>query len=228
MLKNQLIYLPFLILLSLFSCNESTNEKGLSQGIIEYEVAYPDEMEGNMYSALLPKTMLFKFKDGKIAFEMSGAMGLFKTSFITGSQSEEVLHLLMIRDKKYAIRYSGKDLKALDDFNNLKITHTGEHIKIAGYDCQKALISLLDDENTSFEVYYTNDLKIQNPNWNTPYRDIDGVLMKYRLKRYDKVMEFTATKVRKAEVGEEEFKKPDSYEFITKEEARKALSNPFN
>lgn len=213
--------------LFIFSCGQTTTETGLSQGIIEYEVTYPDTREEIPYKDFMPNTMLFKFKDNKIAFEMSGPMNLVKTSFISNLENKDVLHLFKLMDKKFATVYSGEDVAGIEEIQNIKINHTGKTKEIAGYTCEQALITFIDDENTSFEIYYTDQLKLNSPNWSTPYKSIDGVLMQYRLKRYNLTMDFTAKKVRKAELTEKDFQKPADYKLIPKDEVIDLLRNPF-
>ncbi|MBA3898645.1 MAG: DUF4412 domain-containing protein [Bacteroidetes bacterium] len=215
------------IICSIISCNQSTNEKGLSQGIIEYEITYPDTGEEIPFKEFLPNSMIFKFKDNHIAFEMAGLMNMVRTSFIADLETKDVLHLIKLMDNKYATTYSGEEVASIDDYQNLQIIHTGETKEIAGYTCQKAVITLLDDDNTSFEIFYTNNLKLNSPNWSTPYKAINGVLMQYRLKRYNLTMDFTAKKVRKAELSLEDFTQPDDYKTITKDEVRRILNQQF-
>jgi GLPGLI family protein len=219
--------LLLIFILGFISCNQSTTESGLSQGIIEYQITYPETGAEIPFKEFLPTSMLFKFKDNKFAFEMSGPMNLVKTSFITDLESKQVLHLIKLMDKKLATTYTAEEVSGIDDYQNLKIQHTGETKEIAGYNCQKAIISFLDDENTSFEIYYTNHLKINSPNWSTPYKAIDGVLMQYRLKRYNLTMDFVAKKVRKAELTTEDFEKPKDYKATSQNEIRTLLIQPF-
>jgi GLPGLI family protein len=224
------IFHPFFIsifFIGLISCSDSTTQKGLTQGIIEYEITYPETGEDIPFREFMPQVMLFKFKDNQMAFEMNGPMNMVKTTFIADTESKKVLHLIKLMNNKFATEYTGYEINSIDDYQNILVKYTDETKIIAGYDCQKAIITFRDDENTSFEIFYTNHLKINTPNWSTPYKNIDGVLMQFRLKRYNLTMDFTAKKVKKATFSEDDFQQPEEYKTVTKEEVRGFLKNPF-
>jgi hypothetical protein len=88
---------------------------------------------------------------------------------------------------------------------------------IAGYKCTMAKITFPDDIHPSFTVYYTNDIHLQTPNWNSPFSKIEGVLMEYQVDRYGLEMKFTAKKVTKADVESSSFEIPEGYKPVTVE-----------
>ncbi len=224
---NKAIKISLLILLFCFfnSCRQLTDKKYISEGIIEYDITYPETDEDNVMKALMPKTMLLKFKNNKVAFEFTGGMGLFKATFISDLQNQNIIHLVKILNKKYALTYNASQLKEIDEMPEINIDFTAEKKIIAGYESQRSLITFKDDENTSYDIYFTNDLNIKTPNWSTPYKEISGVLLEYQLKRYNVVMRFTATSIESAEIEDSEFEKPDDYKIITKEEMDQIFLN---
>jgi GLPGLI family protein len=206
------------ILFTAVSCRELTDEKYISEGIIEYEISYPESEQDNLMITMLPKTMTFKFKDDKVAFDFSGGMGMFKATFVSDLEQKTLLHMVKILNKKYAIMFNQDEIHGLDEFPEMNIELTSEEKEIAGYNCRKAVINFPHDEHTSFSVYFTEDINISSPNWSSPYRDIKGVLMEYQMKRYNVEMKFTATSVQKANIDESEFERPEDYKIITKKE----------
>jgi GLPGLI family protein len=222
-------HFPILILILLLffcSCRELTDEKYISEGIIEYEIDYPETESDNVMIALMPKTMEFKFKKEKVLIDFNGGMGLFKATFVSNLKDQSMLHMVKILNKKYAIFYSSDELGSINnEMPDLEIEYLDDIKTIAGYECKRAIIKLKDDGQTSFDIYYTNDINLKSPNWSTPYSEIGGVLMEYQLKRYDITMKFTARTVMKATIAEENFIKPDDYKIITKEEMDQLFLN---
>ena len=77
---------------------------------------------------------------------------------------------------------------------------------------------MADDPSVKFDVWYTDELNIKNPNAHTPYSKIDGMLMQYRLKKFGLEMEFTAKGIEKEKIANEEFELPAYYKVISKQE----------
>ncbi|MDQ3192700.1 MAG: hypothetical protein M3Q58_13990 [Bacteroidota bacterium] len=219
-------FLLTIIVFCLFnSCRQLTDKKYISEGIIEYDITYPETTEDNVMIAIMPKTMLLKFKNDKVAFEFTGGMGLFKATFISDLQKQSIIHLVKILNKKYAITYNSSQIQEIDEMPELNINFTGDKKTIAGYESKRSLITFKDDENTSYDIYFTDDLNIKTPNWSTPYKEINGVLLEYQLKRYNVVMRFTATSVSAADIDDSDFEKPEEYKIITKEEMDQIFLN---
>ena len=75
-----------------------------------------------------------------------------------------------------------------------------------------------DDPSVKFDVYYTDELNVSNPNENTPYDKLKGMLMQYRLKKLGLELEFTAKGVTKEKIADTEFELPAYYKVITTKE----------
>ncbi|HET6245873.1 MAG: hypothetical protein H0V01_12460 [Bacteroidetes bacterium] len=223
--QAKFLLLPLFLFCFFTSCRQLTDEKYISEGIIEYDISYPETAEDNVMIALMPKTMLLKFKNDKVAFEFTGGMGLFKATFVSDLQNQKLLHLVKILNKKYALTYNAAEIHDIDEMPGININFTGEKKTIAGYETKRSLITFKDDENTSYDIYFTEDINLKTPNWSTPYKEINGVLMEYQLKRYNVVMRFTATSVKKADIDDSDFEKPDDYKIITKEEMDQLFLN---
>ena len=99
-----------------------------------------------------------------------------------------------------------------------KITEVDGTKMIAGYKCKKAMAKSIDGKAPDVELYYTNDIKLDDPNWATPFKGIDGVLMQYRISKYGFYMEFTAQKVEPEKVDDQLFIMPADYKIISKQQ----------
>ena len=110
--------------------------------------------------------------------------------------------------------------KENDDYK-LIIEETPETKVIAGYNCKKLKVKKAKDPKNSFDVYYTNEMGPEEANSLSPYAEIKGMLMQYRLSKMGLEMEFTAKTVKKADVPDEAFVVPDNFKRISKQEMRK-------
>ena len=74
---------------------------------------------------------------------------------------------------------------------------TEEVDTIAGYLCKKAIGTLGDDTEHPINIYYTDAIKIENPNWCTMFKDIPGVLMAYEVEQFNLRMRLEARELEK-------------------------------
>jgi GLPGLI family protein len=228
-LKKQQIILFCFIALFYLGCDSGLFDKRISEGIIEYEVTYPALDPNDMLAGLMPGTMTLKFKDNKFNTELSAGMGMFKTNFISNSNDYTLINSVKLINKKYATLLHKKDVeKANEKFKNINIIKSDETKEIAGYMCKKAVIVFDDIDMGEFYVYYTDQIKFNDPNWGTPFKDINGIMLEYQMVKYNILMTFTAKSVKKAEVDDAEFKIPDDYEFIPIEDLDKEINNIFD
>ncbi len=205
-----------IILLAFFASScKYANPKYINEGVIEYDAKPVDE--SNPMAGLAPGKMTVKFKDNKLAAEMS-TMGVFTTTFIFNPAKKTLTQLVKVFDVKQACIDDEKSIAEENKKYELIFEETSEKKEIAGYTCKKAIATMADDPSVKFDVYYTEELNISNPNAHTPYDKINGMLMQYRLKKFGLELEFTAKGVEKEKIANEEFELPAYYKVISKQE----------
>jgi len=218
MKRNWLLifFLP-LLLIGWVGC-DSLYRKSISEGVIEFEITYPETDAGDLMAGILPGEMTLKFKDNKTIGELS-SMGIFTTSVIAYPDSRKVAQLVKIMTKKYVLMLDSAEVKDLySELPEMTIHFVDETKEIAGYKCKKAIITFKNNIKEEFSVYYTNDIEIENSNWCTPFYEIDGVLLEYQVRKYNIEMRLTATRVINLTVDDSEFEIPPDYNKITQEE----------
>jgi GLPGLI family protein len=210
-----------LVALGLIDCKQS-HAKFIDEGVIEYDAKVVDKK--HPLADLAPTKMSVKFKENKFLAEMS-TMGLFNTSIIIDNEKKSLIQTIKIFDIKNATIQDEKSVVEENQEFELKLNPTKETKVIAGYLCKKYIASFVKEPNKTFEVYFTDELDIKTPNIMSPYNQIPGMLMQYRLKRFGLEMEFTATKVYQEDIKNDAFDLPSSYKVVSKEEMRSFLEN---
>ncbi|MGZ3902730.1 MAG: hypothetical protein ACXVC6_03485 [Bacteroidia bacterium] len=205
----------FLLLGLLLSACKYANPKYINEGEIEYEAKVVNE--NHPMAGLMPNKMTIKFKNDMFAAEMS-VMGVFNTIFITDPKKKTLTTLVKMFDVKQACIEEEKALIAENNNYKVDLKETNETKIIAGYKCKKVIATMADDPSIKFDVYYTDELNVTAPNFSNPYSKLNGMLMEYRLKKFDIEMTFTATGVTKVEVPKESFELPAYYKVISKKE----------
>jgi GLPGLI family protein len=211
------IYVLVIIIVILsYSCN-SFNFTDQPQGEINYEVIYLSNRSG-MPTNLLPRKVSLKFRANKSITSITGFMGMFSLCNISDFRKHTNTMMLKVMDSKYF--YSGEKYAPpffFDGLKNLNIVFKNETKVLAGIKCKKAIISYADNTQPSFEVFYTDQIKIKNANKATPFSSIDGVLMQFNIRISNIEMKLVANKYKPEPVPEDIFIIPKDYKKVSRE-----------
>jgi len=210
-----------LAMLTLYSCGGSA----VNEGSITYKITYDEsEKEAMPIIDLLPSEMVQYFKNESSKSMIEGFMGMFMAAYISNNKTKENTILFKVMtDKHFCMTKFGEPTVGFDDFPGMKIEHTKESKEIAGVKATKAHVTFDNNEMPEFDIYYTDDVKITNPNWHTPYKDIDKVLLDFVVRLKGITMHLEATKITKEEVAASEFDIPDDFQKVNEKELNKRI-----
>ncbi len=218
----KLKYAQLIIIISLFlswGCSNSSS-KG-EEGVISFELTYLDDENTNPIITFLPNTMTYSFKNDQTIQKVEGWGGVFKMIGMSNSKKDSVIALMKILGDKFQYRCKlGEDSFGYDPLTGSKIEYVNGTKDIAGYKCKRAIATHNDQK---FELYYTEDLNIKNANWNTPFKNVKGVLMEYQIKMFKINTKIIATKVEKIKIDDEVFSIPDDYTCVKKEKIEETV-----
>ncbi|MBI35085.1 MAG: hypothetical protein CMP67_06950 [Flavobacteriales bacterium] len=227
LLQVKYILKPILIfsLPLLFAGTCSDIEPAVSEGIITYDISYPRPIEDKWMEKLMPTEMEMQFKNNNINTELTFGLGLIKIGYITNTEDKHLHEMLKFMRKR---NVSHRSIKEVDDLlrqiPNHKIDLLTDTKTIAGFLCHKALVKV-DSPNDPYiyDLWYTKEIKIKEPNWCTPFKSVPGVLMEYRVERFNVIMHFTAVEVEKSKIKDTEFLVPKKYKEISIDAMEKNL-----
>ena len=212
------------ILFSFFGCKSVFHSKP-SEGIIHYELQYLESEDENPIISLLPTEMDIEFKDDFSHQKVEGWMGIFYMGGIFNPKTKRKTALLKIMGQKYQ-HFEDGDKQVdfgFDPFNGMKLEETNETKEVASIQCKKIHISF-PDTSENFDIFYTDDIEIKNPNWNNPFHSVKGVLLDYQIKMFGIRTRITATSVEYVEVPDEDFAIPDGFKEVSKEEMEEVIN----
>ena len=221
MKKRLFLFFSIIMMVLVAGCgdSESTSDQGLSEGVIVYEATPMDP--GHPFASYAPSKMTVKFKNNCFSAYMSAGMGALTASFISDPEKRTFTQVVRLFTDSYFVVQNEEELKKENALVDMEIKPTNETKMIAGYNCKKAIVKVKGEEPVEYDIYYTNDIKIENSNFSNPYYKLDGVLMEYRMQKFGLEMQFTATSITKEPVEDAVFEVPENYEQITQE----ALAN---
>ena len=211
------------ILTFFVACDSSIFSGKLNEGVIEYNLEYLDDSNEKPIISLLPTEMKIQFKKGYYMQSVEGWMGIFRMAGVNNVEKKKKSALLKIMNKKYLYQVDGNsDGFGFNPMKDKKIEFTEETKEIAGYKCKKANVTWSD---YSFIVYYTDEISIDEPNWNNPFPEIEGVLLEYQYEMFDIKTKVTATSVKKEEVEDSVFEIPEGYKNVSKKEMEDVIND---
>jgi GLPGLI family protein len=199
----------------------------ISEGNIEYNLQVIDNRNALLTNDMLPANMNMYFKDNKTCFNLS-AFGVFSTDLITNSLDSSLKQTLSLMGKKYAVEGTKDSLSEfLKNEPTMTIELDSKTKKIAGYNCKHAMGTFHNPDFPAFDIYYTEDIKIDNVNFYSQYAPIKGVLMEFNVFRYNVFMKLSAKQVNKQEVEDIIFETGNDYKKVSKTEMD-SYFNPTN
>ncbi len=217
-----------LFLLIACICFSFTTNKKLTQGKVEFSVSF-DNLTPEMkeIESLLPKTMSIFFKGKHMRTEMPTSMG--NTITINDDEKKEWYLLMDMMGQKFAIKRTDEEMKkdTTKSVTNLKVTYPKETKVIAGYTCQKAIISYESDgKKESVECFFTRQLPVLGfMNAGPGYDKVEGFLMEYKMTTQGLTLNLIATKVSEQNISDDLFKVPGDFKLLSDEELMKMQNN---
>ena len=221
-------FLLLFLTVFLFSCKwDKIPETGqVKAHVIEYKVTYLEDKAGSIPTSILPGKMTLVFADHFALNRIDGFLGQFSLSFIANLKKKTVVTLVKIFDKKYV--YYGKQNElpvCIEPINSINIREVEKNVEFAGFSCRKLLITSANHPDIT--VLCTDQIKVENPNITTPYKDIDEVMLMFNTSLSVLEMQCSANKYEEKEVSWEIFRVPANYISISKENLEKVIKELF-
>ncbi len=216
-MRYMFVFMAFALLAG--GCKRTGSDGIYKEGRIEYKIQYLENNLHNISPSLLPKKMKLEFNQEYSTNLIEGFMGVFRLNNVISFKHKRSSTLLEVLNKNYVFRGKrGDEMCCFEPMGKMEIEYSPETKMIAGLNCQKAIIKFADRDE-EFDVYYTHDISLDNPNVTNPYRDIDGVLMEFQLKLSGLKMKFTADKFEKtSSIVPEKIRIPENCAEVTHEQ----------
>ncbi|MGD1846834.1 MAG: DUF4412 domain-containing protein [Salibacteraceae bacterium] len=203
------------LMLFMGGCGPKFLGEELKEGYIKYNITYPNPGDKEGLIGVLPDQMLLSFKENKVRTDLKAGFGMFSLSTISHEPNTKLTHLCRIITSKYVVDLDQNGAQEmLKLFPKYSVEPLGEVKEIAGYTCKSAKITDTDNPDLSFKVFYTDKIKVNAPNWFTPFHQIDGMLMEYEIDKFNMHMKLVAEEVSSDSIAVETFKRPGGYKPI--------------
>jgi hypothetical protein len=199
-----------------YSCSDRGG-KNISQGEIHYTIEYQGNL--SMPKEIMPKNLVVSFKENKILFDISAPIG--NSGILNLSNPQEGIYDTYISLLAWRYYYSakpGEPHPGFDAMNGIEIRKTLKTSIICGFNCKNAEVRFPNDKDKIYEVWYTNEINVKDPNAATPFKDIDGVLLSFFFLMGPAEMHFTAETIYKKEIPDKTFERRDKYLRVSRDQ----------
>lgn len=229
-MKRGIYQLAILLSVALLLVAGSCKGPGVNEGVLVYDISYVDaEKATRPVIDLLPTEMRQLFKDKSSKSMIEGFMGMFLTAYISNAKEKtNSLIFKVMAEKHYCQSAYGEPSLGFDPADSLRIVYSDEEVELSGLVAKKAHVYSKDSSYTDFDILYTKDINIVNPNWNNPFHEIDGVLLQYKVKMKGITMTIKLREILKQEVDAAEFVIPDGFVKVSSDSLNNIVENIMN
>jgi hypothetical protein len=191
-MKNRIVIALYLLLLTGFTflVTRCSSSNKYNSGVIEYEISFPDfkAEEHPLTAAFLPKKQVVTFDGNKMHSQIKKAV--FELNVITDSEKEAFYSDYLFNERRHFIG-QGEELSSMRSANQgFRVQFTDKTDTLLGFKIHQAIAT--SNENEVFELWYTKQISMTNPNWFNPYYEVPGMLMRYTIEQNGVKMKFEA------------------------------------
>jgi hypothetical protein len=198
--------------------------KNIDQGEIHYDIEYSGVI-GSVPKEVLPKNLIVSFKDDKILFEMLSPIG--NSGIINLANPKEEIYdtyFSLFTIKYYYAAKKGEMYPGFEAMEGMEVRKTDKTTVICGYNCRNAEVSFPTDRSRIYDVWYTDEIDVRNPNEASPFYQIDGVMMSFFFLIGHSELRFTAETVYRKDIPDEMFERRPKYLRASREEIIKFIN----
>jgi hypothetical protein len=221
--SGKALLFAIIIILVTSSCNK-TGGRRMNQGEIHYNVQY----EGHvtlMPKELMPKDLVVSFKDDNIIYELISPFG---NSGITNlsNPAKEIYdtYLSLFTIKYFYASKPGELYPGFDAMRDMEIRKTSKSEVICGFNCKNAEVTFPFDRSKIYNIWYTDEIPVKNPNASTPFNQIDGVLLSFFFFIGRSEFHFEAQNIYRKEIPDKIFERKEKFKRVSKNDINKFIN----
>jgi len=202
-----------MLLLTLGSCKKEL-PPSLEAYHMTYEVAYLEDMAGDIPTDILPKSMDAYYTRYHVYTEINGFFNQFRLIQIADLRKRQVTSMLSFFGNKVFYQGETGQLPAgISAPESLRLLPSEDTLRIGGLLSERVLAQTATD---TFSLYYTRAFSVRRPNISTPYASIDYPLTDFRIQLSVLKMHATCTSLEKRTVESSLFRVPDNYKEVSR------------
>lgn len=199
------------------------------QGVIEYQIEYPREIQSRPISHLLPERLQVFFSEDKMKLQIKGDLNLFSLDFLALSGGDSCYTVFKMLNRRMLVPLSSEErwfLFSDDQPFHYQVLEDSVR-QIAGFQCHKVMISRIGHPTESYGAWFTTELPITGQMMRTPFDQIEGVPLAFEIEYHHNIFRFKAISF-SCDPGSEPIALPQSYETASSDDVREMINMILN
>ena len=201
---NRLVIMGFgsLLVAAIIGCSgNSTGEKAefekkstdnILEGIVTYSVEFP-YIDDPTLIKWFPTEYITKFNKNEMYGEMNSRMNVITNRFYSNQKKFELKQTLENMSGNYLCEFSKSDVDVMvNQMPDMIISEPHGDTTIVGVKCKISYAEFKIDSIPSVILYYTEQIKVDSPNWFNQYRALDKFLLGYEIEQFGMRMKLMA------------------------------------
>ena len=218
-----MLFIVVILAVTGYSCKEKGG-KYIDQGEIHYNIDYIGNF-GSVPKEFMPKNLVVSFKNDKILFEMVSGFGNSGIRNLSNPEKKIFDTYFSLFTLKYFYSAEpGELFPGFDAMDGMILKKTSKSSVICGFNCKNMEVTFPSSREKVYEVWYTNEIKVKNPNASTPFNQIDGVLMSFFFFLGPTELHFNAETVYKKEIPDITFERRDKFIRVSRDDINKFIN----
>ena len=206
-----------------YSCGEKSR-RPIHQGEIHYSVRYTGRVT-HMPRELMPRNLVVAFKSDKIIYELISPIG--NSGIINLSNPSKEIYDTYL--SMFTIRYfypskQGEWYPGFEAMKGIEIKKTPKTCMKCGFFCKNAEVTFPFDRNKIYDVWYTDDIRVKNPNNSTPFEEINGVMLSFFFFIGRSEFHFEAENVYRKDIPDKTFERKEKFLRVSKKDINKFIN----
>jgi hypothetical protein len=221
--SGSLLLSAIILTIVVISCGKPGG-KSLHEGEIHYDVQYAGHVT-LMPKDLMPKNLVVLFKDDNIIYELISPFG--NSGIINLSNPSKEIHdtyLSLFTIKYFYPSKPGELFPGFEAMRGMEIKETSKTSLICGFTCKNAEVTFPFDRSKIYNVWYTDEIPVRNPNASTPFNQIEGVLMSFFFVIGRSEFHFEAQNVYRKDIPDETFDRKEKFKKVSKSDINKFIN----
>jgi hypothetical protein len=217
-------FIAVIFAMTSYSCS-TKGGKNIDQGEIHYNIDYSASI-GSIPIAVMPKNLIVSFKDDKILFALIspiGNSGILNLSNPDKDIYDTYFSILTLR--YYYAAKKGEMFPGFEAMSGMEIRKTEKTLVLCGYSCKNAEVTFPTNRAKIFDVWYTNEIGVKNPNASSPFQEIDGVMMSFFFLIGHTELHFNAETIYRKDIPDQMFERREKFVRVSREEIIKFINN---
>ena len=106
----------------------------------------------------------------------------------------------------------------LEAMEGMILKKTSKTNVICGFNCKNVEATFPFDEKKVYNIWYTNEILVENPNISSPFNQIDGILLDFIFLIGPTELHFTAQNVYKMDIPDKTFERKSDFVRVSRDD----------